>query len=700
MAEWATLKFDQGLGSGKISMETVFLPLILGGLLARGNILGLYPFGVSFGAALILRGESGLSFGLLGILMGVISLSMTSMIDLSFAVQEIIMLVTLAGILPFVRKKKYAKFYLVILTGLIVALVASLSIIFVKQDLSVFFSIGLQSILTGGFALIFWFALSHKEAIWRGEFQREQGIAWLFILIGVISGFQGVQLLGINFPVVLLSFFTLFVSERYGAGTAAGVGALLGFLPQLTLNTQNLMYAGIYGLAGFCTGVFRRFGKLGIGTSFIAVMMMLSFFIQQEAIFTQLSSSAIGLFLFLLWPGATPRKDFLKPKVIPEVETTVSKVKALAGIFDQIALSYQAAEAETFEVRPEVPELMNVLVERVCHTCPTVDACWKREFYKTYHILFELFGLIENEKDVSLQALPLEWKRHCGRLKEMLLGVQFIMEQEKSQETWRRRLALNQESLSRQFLNVSQVIGHLAKELHTQHNWEEVKPSSLARRRRQFLDVGVSTYTKSGNGMSGDNYASLAFATTQHAFILSDGMGVGENAAKMSATALSLLEQLLTTGFEPEGAVQALNSILVLKSPEESFVTIDMAILDLESVNVKLIKVGASPSFLVSSDGVKKLESSSLPAGILNQIDIPVLELEMQSGETLILLTDGVQDVIKKESDWIQNFLEKITVNKSQEIADLLVQEASRLCGGTMDDDGIILVIRKNYWNE
>jgi len=694
MAEWATLKLDQDIRS-RISIESTFLPLVLGGLLARGSILGLHPFGVAFGAALLMRGEIGFPFGLLGILIGVVSLK-----DVSFAGQVLVILAALAMILPAMRKKKHQGISLVILTGLIVGLISFLALSLAKQDQYVFFTIGLHSVLAGGFAIIFWFALCHQEAVWRGEFQREQGIAWLFILIGVISGLQGLQVIGINFSVVLLSFFTLFVSERHGAGTSAGVGAMLGFLPQLTLNAQNLMDAGIYGLAGFCTGAFRRFGKIGIGTAFIAVMLMLTVFLRQEAIYTQLISSTVGLFLFFLWPGAAPRKDFLKPKLIPEVETTVSKVKALAEIFDQIALSYQAAEAESFEMRPEVPELMNVLVERVCHSCPTVDVCWNREFYKTYHILFELFAMAEDQVDLKLQTLPVEWKRHCGRLKEMLLGVQFIIEQEKSQETWRRRLVLNQEALSRQFLNVSQVIGNLAKELHTQHNWEVVKPSNLARRRRHFLDVGVTTFTKTGNGMSGDNYASIAFSSTQHAFILSDGMGVGENASKMSATALTLLEQLLTTGFEPEGAIQALNSILVLRSPEESFVTIDMAILDLESANIKLIKVGASSSYLIGPSGVQSFASSSLPAGILNQIETPVIELDMQSGETLILLTDGVQDVLKEGTDWIRDFLEKTTISKSQEIADLIVQEARRLSGGVLDDDGIILVVRKNYWNE
>lgn len=695
MAEWATLKLDQGLRS-RISIESAFVPMVLGGLLARGSVLGLHPFGVAFGAALILRGEKGFAFGLLGVLVGLISLN-----DVAFTLQGVAVLATLMVIMPPIRKKKNQGIYLVTLTCLITTLVAYLAICLANPNLYALLTMGLQGVLSGGCAIIFWFALCHQEAIWRAEFQREQGIAWLFILIGVISGLQGVQVMEINFAVVLLSFFTLFVSERYGAGTAAGVGALLGFMPQLAIDTQNLVDAGIYGLAGFCTGAFRRFGKLGIGTAFIAVMLMLTIFLRQEAIYSQLISSTVGLFLFLLWPGATPEKSFLKPKVIPEVETTVSKVKALSEIFDQIALSYQASETEALEMRPEVPELMNVLVERVCHSCPTMDVCWNREFYKTYHIFFELFGLVEKETDLSLQSLPIEWKRHCGRLKEMLLGVQFIIEQEKNQETWRRRLLLNQEALSRQFLNVSQVIGNLAKELHTQHNWEVVKPSNLARRRRFFLDVGISTFTKTGNGMSGDNYASIAFSTKEHAFVLSDGMGVGENAAKMSATALTLLEQLLTTGFKPEGAIQALNSILVLRSPEESFVTIDMAILDLESVDLKLIKVGASPSYLIGPDGVKTIESSSLPAGILNQIDTPVIEMEMQSGEALILLTDGIQDVSKEGTDWIKDFLEKTPpMDKSQKIADLIGEEARRLSGGTLDDDGIVMVIRKNYWSE
>jgi len=322
------------------------------------------------------------------------------------------------------------------------------------------------------------------------------------------------------------------------------------------------------------------------------------------------------------------------------------------------------------------------------------------EFYKTYHFLFEFFALVEKQSDVTVQELPIDWKRHCGRLKEILLGIQFIMEHEKSQQVWRRRLAQNREALSSQFQSVSNVIGHLAKELHVRHNWWESNATNLVRRRRHFLDIGVATYSKCGSGISGDSYASLAFAPTQHAFILCDGMGVGDKAAKMSAAALALLEQLLSTGFEPESAVQALNSILVLRSPEESFVTIDMAILDLESDALNLIKVGASPAYIKSAAGIKVLASSSLPAGILNQIEIPVIEAELGVGDILVLVTDGIQDVLMDGTDWVQSFLQTSAETRAQSLADEIVQEAQRLSNEEMQDDGVVLVIRKNYWNE
>lgn len=698
MAEWASLKTNHGLRRDKLAWGGQMVwQTLLGCLVARGNILEVYPFGIAFGAALLLSGQKGRTLGLIGVALGTLSLIFS---DLIGTLQTLLILTLLILGVPVLRGKKREGAYLGIMTALVCGGVSILivSLMSLSQpNLEMGMKSLLLSLLAGALAVVFWFAFRNQEALWRGEFSREQATAWLVLLVGALSGLQGVQIGNINFVVAVLTFFILFVAERFGAGPAAGVGVMLGFMPHLELNAQYLMEAGIYGLAGFGSGVFQKLGKLGIGIGFTGIILMLTVSLRPEAVFPQLVSSAFGLLLFLIFPSAPPKTSFLKSKPMPEVESTVTKVKSVSEIFEQIAYSTQAAEAEIHHSKPDIPELMNVLVERVCKTCPTIETCWTREFYKTYHFLFNLFEEVERSEELNPKELPIEWKRHCGRLKEMVIGVQFILEHEKSLEGWKARLAANQDALSRQFQSVSQVMGHLAKELNTRHNLEQVKYSGVVRRRREFLDLGVASFTRSGNVMSGDNYASLAFAPTEHAVMVSDGMGVGDSAAKLSATALSLLEQLLNTGFEPEGAIQALNSILVLRSPEESFVTIDMAILNLENNGLRLVKVGACPSYIIGKKGVRVLQTSSLPAGILNHIDIPVLEDELLPEEILILVTDGIHDLYKDGTDWLKLYLETQEASSSQELAQQIVDEARRLSSNEMFDDGVVLVIRKKW---
>ncbi len=691
MAEWATLKANQGLRNAKVSLENALLPLMLGGLLARGSILDMYPFGVAFGAALILRGGKGVLFGLASVLLGLLTLT-----EPAWAYQ-IPVLIALAASLPLFRRNRRSMVYLGVISG-VLTIMGHLA---VQAWLGVgkipLLSVGLEGFLTGALAVVFAYALAHQDVLWRGDFPREQGIAWLVLLTGVLSGLKGVYVADINFSVVVLTFFVLFAANRFGAGAAAGIGVALGFLPQLSMSMQNLVSAGIYGLAGFCTGAFQKLGKLGMGLAYMSAMLIITFSLQPEAIYSQIISTALGLVIFLLWPGIAARPEFLNPKQIPEVETAVTKVKTLAEMFEQIALTHQEGDRNTPAEHPDVPELMNILAERVCKNCPTIEVCWEREFYKTYHFLLDLFSLAES-REVEVHELPIEWKRHCGRIKEMLLGVQFIVEQEKNQEVWRRRLEENNEALSYQYQSVSQVIGHLAKELHSRHNWEEMQAASISRRHRNLLDVGVVSLSKERGAVCGDNYASLAFAPNQHAFVISDGMGVGEGAGKMSATALTLLEQLLSTGFEPARAVQALNSMLVLRSPEEGFVTLDMAVLDMESGQGYLIKLGASPSYLKTDREVKLFNSSSLPIGILNQIEIPILDFEMAVGDYLVLVTDGVQDVLKTGDEWLKRFLATNKYKKAQDMANDIGKQMRAISGEALPDDGIILVVRRNCW--
>ena len=74
-------------------------------------------------------------------------------------------------------------------------------------------------------------------------------------------------------------------------------------------------------------------------------------------------------------------------------------------------------------------------------------------------------------------------------------------------------------------------------------------------------------------------------------------MGSGGRASEESCAAIELLEDFMETGFDKDIAIKMINSVLVLKSNEESFSTLDMAIIDLYSGIAEFIKIGAVSSF-------------------------------------------------------------------------------------------------------
>ena len=79
---------------------------------------------------------------------------------------------------------------------------------------------------------------------------------------------------------------------------------------------------------------------------------------------------------------------------------------------------------------------------------------------------------------------------------------------------------------------------------------------------------------------------------------LSDGMGSGLRAAKESKTTINLLENFFEAGFNKEIALKTINSILMLRSSDEMFSTIDLTIFDKYSGEAEFIKIGAVSTFI------------------------------------------------------------------------------------------------------
>lgn len=136
---------------------------------------------------------------------------------------------------------------------------------------------------------------------------------------------------------------------------------------------------------------------------------------------------------------------------------------------------------------------------------------------------------------------------------------------------------------------------------------------------------------------------------------------------------------------------------MYINSKEDSYATLDVAILDLYLGNMEFMKNGACPTFIKNKRNVSIVKSVSLPAGILDQVDLVVYDKDLEDGDIIIMCSDGIlesnTDYDNKEI-WIKNLLEEIETDNVQKIANILLNQSIDNGVGTLKDDMTVIVAK------
>ena len=218
----------------------------------------------------------------------------------------------------------------------------------------------------------------------------------------------------------------------------------------------------------------------------------------------------------------------------------------------------------------------------------------------------------------------------------------------------------------------------------------------LIRSNRYSALTEAVTKANSKNNISGDSFTfgegeNLYFAA------ISDGMGIGKKASKESNIAISLLEKFLEAKFDKELALKTINSILMLKSNDEIFTTLDISVIDLYSGKLQLIKTGAPATFIKKKDRVEVINSQSLPVGILQDVDFNIYEEYLEDGDIIIMMSDGVLEANNKVDNaerWMKDLIGNIESLNPKTIGEEIIRVASEISGGENMDDMTVLVTK------
>lgn len=231
------------------------------------------------------------------------------------------------------------------------------------------------------------------------------------------------------------------------------------------------------------------------------------------------------------------------------------------------------------------------------------------------------------------------------------------------------------------------------------------EPGNAGARALRLIEAGklkaaveFSFKPKDGQSVSGDTYSYMELKNGGALIALSDGMGAGNAAGSESRAAVELLEKLADSGFRGTTSVELINSLLLLRSDEESFATLDICLLDLYGKKARFIKSGAAASFLIRGKKAAGIRSKSLPAGIISGIDADSYETGLKNGDVIIMMTDGISDAAARrgitEEEWLENIFIDFWSNNPKDLSDYVLAEALKLTGGKAADDMTVMAAR------
>ncbi|KXZ40591.1 stage II sporulation protein E [Alkalithermobacter thermoalcaliphilus JW-YL-7 = DSM 7308] len=208
----------------------------------------------------------------------------------------------------------------------------------------------------------------------------------------------------------------------------------------------------------------------------------------------------------------------------------------------------------------------------------------------------------------------------------------------------------------------------------------------------------VCFISKDESAISGDSYTYMELEDGKYMVALSDGMGKGEKAYEESSVTIQVLEKMMESKIDEKVSIDVVNSMLMLKSSDEIFSTVDLSIIDLKEGMLQTVKMGACPSFIKRSKGsVEVISSSSLPIGIISEVKVDTDTRRVREGDFIIMVSDGIIDAGKDKDlgeNWLYTVLEKIEKTSPKEIANIILDKALDLLDNQPIDDMTVVVTK------
>lgn len=230
------------------------------------------------------------------------------------------------------------------------------------------------------------------------------------------------------------------------------------------------------------------------------------------------------------------------------------------------------------------------------------------------------------------------------------------------------------------------------------HSLSEKCRAVFVKAQKYKAHTEVASMSRDGHLLCGDSHTYMDINDGKYMMAISDGMGKGKRAYEESSATIEILEKMMDAKIDDEIVISTINNMLLLKSSDEMFSTLDLGIVDLKRGNLETIKMGACSTYIKRDSGeIDLVSSSSLPVGILSDVKLDRHNVKIKNGDYIIMVSDGIIDAGKNNNlgdNWLIYFLKKLETTNPNEMANAILDRALELQSNSIEDDMTALVTR------
>jgi sigma-B regulation protein RsbU (phosphoserine phosphatase) len=217
----------------------------------------------------------------------------------------------------------------------------------------------------------------------------------------------------------------------------------------------------------------------------------------------------------------------------------------------------------------------------------------------------------------------------------------------------------------------------------------------------QVRGVSFSAHFEPTASIGGDYYDVFNLDKKHLAVAIGDVSGHGLSTGLIMAMVKAAITTLVEEGADEVSVFRRLNELVYRSTERRAFMTLAFTIFDLELGTIRHTNAGHLYPYLLRQDQPpKSIELPSLPLGVRAEIQTRTAEMELEEGDTIVYLSDGIVEAQNELGDpfgfeHLESLLTSESDRSPNAIRDAILEAVARHSGARpADDDRTVMVLR------